>query len=109
MGLLDRPRGARRGEPVSHDCIAALVRESDNPYDPNAVMVQVDARQVAHLSREDAIAYRRALQAAAEGSLAIACKARISGRGSDADTPNLGIFLKLPDPTEAELEVRTFL
>lgn len=83
------------------------MREPDNPYDPNAVMVQVDARQVAHLSREDTIA-SAGLSSCSRGFPYLAI-ARISGRGSDADTPNLGSFLKLPDPAEAELEVRTFL
>ena len=42
---------------VPFDCIAALVPEPSNPYDSNAVMVQIDGRHVGYLSREDAVAF----------------------------------------------------
>lgn len=37
---------------------AMLVPEMDNPYDANAVRVEVDGRQVGRLSRADAVRYR---------------------------------------------------
>src|SRR4051794_34514014 len=38
--------GARRGEEVSFGCRARLVPEPNNPYDSNAVAVQVDGEHV---------------------------------------------------------------
>ncbi len=99
--------GARRGDPVAYECLAALVPEPSNPHDPNAAMVQVDARLVAYLSRADAVAYRPAVQAAAASRQVIVCHARIAGRGRESDTPNLGIFLKLPNPREALAEIQS--
>jgi hypothetical protein len=98
--------GARLGEVVAFDCLAVLVPEPDNPYDANAVMVQVDANLVAYLSREDAASYRSAVQSAATSQRVIACNARIAGRGGNSDTLNLGIFLHLPSPDTAEADVR---
>jgi len=52
---------ADRG-PLDHgaECAvrAMLVPETDNPYDANAVRVEIDGRQVGHLSRADAARYR---------------------------------------------------
>lgn len=93
--------GARRGNAVAYDCIAVLVPEPSNSYDRNAVMVQVDGNLVAYLSREDAVAYRPAVQAAAASGRVIACNARIAGRGRGGGTLNLGIFLKLPSARQA--------
>lgn len=98
--------GARRGDAVAYDCVAMLVPEPSNSYDRNAVMVQVDGDLVAYLAREDAVAYRSAVQAAASSGYVIACSARIAGRGHGASTPNLGIFLKLPSARQALVKVR---
>lgn len=101
--------GARLGDAIEYECVAALVPEPDNLYDANAVMVQVDANLVAYLSREDAASYRSAVQTAAASQRVIACNARIAGRGRDSDTLNLGIFLKLPNPDIAATDVRRAL
>jgi hypothetical protein len=98
--------GARRGEEVGFECIAVLIAEPDNPYDSNAVKVEVEGRQVAHLSRADAVAYRAAVQTAAASGVLIACPAFIAGRGARGETPNLGIFLHLPPPGRALAMVR---
>jgi hypothetical protein len=39
---------------VRFECFAALVLEPDNPYDSNAVRVEIDGRLVEYLSRADA-------------------------------------------------------
>ncbi|MGH2941032.1 MAG: hypothetical protein ACRDPE_23270 [Solirubrobacterales bacterium] len=98
--------GARRGEEVGFECIAILIAEPDNPYDSNAVRVEVEGRQVAHLSRADAVAYRAAVQEAAASGVLIACPAFIAGRGASGETPDLGIFLHLPPPELALTTVR---
>jgi hypothetical protein len=93
--------GAEAGEPVSFECIAALVPDFENPHDSNAVEVQVDARHVAYLSRGDAHSYRPAIARAAEKERVVICGARICGRGKEGRTPNLGVFLQMPSPDRA--------
>ena len=88
-------------QPVGHDCIAALFPEPDNRYDPDAVMVQVDGEHVGYLRREDSAAYLPAIDTLGRRRKLIACHARISGRGAEGTTANLGVFLKLPPPDEA--------
>ena len=90
--------GSKRWERVAFDCIAALVPEPNNPHDPNAIAVQVEGRLVGYLSRADARAYRRLVDDAKPQL--IACRARIAGREEGSETPNLGIFLRLPPSTE---------
>jgi len=46
--------GGTRPEPVKLVTLAALVPEPTNPYDRNAVGVQIGGRKVGHLSRADA-------------------------------------------------------
>ena len=90
--------GSRRWEKVAFDCVAALVPEPSNPYDSNAISVQINGQPVGYLSRSDARAYRRLVDDAAPQF--IACQARIAGRGEGSETSNLGVFLKLPPTTE---------
>jgi hypothetical protein len=95
----DAPRtlcGTQAWEDVRFDCTAVLVPEPSNPHDPNAIMVQVDARLVGYLSRYDAVSYSALIQGAMPRL--IQCQARIAGRGPGADTSNLGVFLRLPPP-----------
>jgi hypothetical protein len=92
---LSRVCGSSRWEDVRFDCIAALVREPNNPYDSNAIsVIQVEGQIVGYLSREDAKAYGPFV--ATHG--VDACRARIAGRGPGSETQNLGIFLELPPP-----------
>jgi HIRAN domain len=92
--------GSHKWEDVSFDCIAALVPEPSNPYDPNAVMVQIDARLVGHLSRADAVKYRPLIDQALAKDKLVACRARIAGHGPGGETSNLGVFLHMPRPNE---------
>lgn len=91
--------GSDGNSDVALDCVAVLIPEPHNPHDPNAIGVQVDARHVGYLSREDAVAYGPMVgEVAATGRL-VACSARIAGR-EGGRTTNLGVFLKLPPPDE---------
>ena len=45
--------GRRGDEQVRVEKVAALVPEPTNPHDPNAIAVQIDARLVGYLSREE--------------------------------------------------------
>jgi hypothetical protein len=42
---------------------AVLTLERDSPYDKNAVRVEIDGLQVGHLSRQDAVRFRRVAHA----------------------------------------------
>lgn len=81
-----------RGE-HRYDCTALLVLEPDNPYDPKAVMVQVDEKCVGYLSRQNARRFGPKVQKMTEAGEPTICLAFI-GRGPDH--PNLGISLRIP-------------
>lgn len=46
--------------PISESFVAQLVPEPNNPYDSNAVAVQIGSQTVAYLSRQNAARYRGA-------------------------------------------------
>ncbi|MGH3802583.1 MAG: HIRAN domain-containing protein, partial [Pseudonocardiaceae bacterium] len=50
--------GGRTTDRVRAEVQAALVAESDNVYDPNAISVWIDGMRVGYLSREDSEVYR---------------------------------------------------
>lgn len=79
---------------------AVLVPESDNPYDANAVAVQVDGLITGYLSREDAQEHRpRILARQAHTGRRVELPAIIAGGGIRQDGPGLlGVFLR-HDPT----------
>jgi len=82
------------GEDLEVPALIAL--EDTNPYDLEAVRIEVDGRTVGYLSRPDARAYRRALQAASLSEVLV-CRGRIRGgwdRGRD-DRGSFGIFLDM--------------
>jgi HIRAN domain len=99
--------GAGGGEAVRHEATAALLPEPENPHDPNAVQVTIGGRPVGYLSREDAVRYGPAVEILRASGRVLTCAAVIGGRGPDAETANLGVFLQLPSPTEAEMEARS--
>lgn len=83
---------------------AILVAEENNPYDPNAVAVSIQGREVGHLSREDAAHMRPGLLALQErAGTWIALPGVIAG-GGPRDT--LGVFLRY-DPGAFGLAVRS--
>jgi hypothetical protein len=99
--------GADAGQAARYEATAALVPEPDNPHDPNAIQVTIGGRLVGYLSREDAVRYRPAVEILRESGKVLTCAAVIGGRGPDSETANLGVFLQLPWPTEAEMEARS--
>jgi hypothetical protein len=58
---------------------ASLVLEDSNPYDAQAVRVDIQGKTVGYLSREDARRFREHHVQAGEASGPITCKARIQG------------------------------
>jgi HIRAN domain len=92
---------------VRHETSATLEPEPDNPHDPEAVKVLLEGRHVGYLSRDDARRYGPAVRLLLEHGRVLACDAVVGGRGPDATTDNLGVFLELPRAPEALLEART--
>jgi hypothetical protein len=86
-------------EQVRHPVMALLIPEPSNPYDAEAISIHVEGRKVGYLSREDARAYGPLVRASSGPRQAAACRGRICGREG---TPNLGVWLELPDPYDAE-------
>jgi len=93
--------GADGAEPVRREFEAVLEPEPDNAHDPNAVRVLISDNHVGYLPRAEAAAYGPMLARLAERGRLGACEAMVSGRGgSERGTPNIGVFLRLPEPGE---------
>ncbi|HWA54732.1 MAG TPA: HIRAN domain-containing protein [Solirubrobacterales bacterium] len=86
--------GAGFNEDVLYECMAELIPEPSNPYDSNAVRVDIQGRCVGYLSREDAAELGQAISEGIQRQGNGMCRAVIAGR-KDGDTPNLGVFLHL--------------
>lgn len=76
------------------ECMAELVPEPTNPYDPNAIKVTIDGACVGHLSRQDAVTLGPTIREAIQRNGNGMCRAVIAGH-ANGDTDNLGIFLHL--------------
>lgn len=75
--------------------VAVLVPQHGNPFDDNAVQVQIDGRPVGHLSRDDAALYRPGVLKLMEGGSHVALHATVSCGGGSS----YGVFLD-HDPTD---------
>jgi hypothetical protein len=76
---------------------ATLVREPDNPYDANAVRVDIAGLVVGHLSREDAPTFHAIIDRLAKGNRAATCRAVLAGgwnRGGE-DVGAIGVQLRI--------------
>jgi hypothetical protein len=96
--------GARAGDPVRFETRATLVPEPDNPHDPGAVAVQIGEATVGYLARDEHPRWRELIEMLAEADAVATCDAMIAGRGSESGTDNVGVFLRLPTPTEARAQ-----
>jgi hypothetical protein len=105
QGALWRLCGGTLGDEVLCDIIAVLVPEPTNPYDPNAICVQIDGAVVGYLPRERAREYLPGLKRAMSSHQShIALHGVIAGGGHRADGPGfLGVFLK-HEPADFGLE-----
>jgi hypothetical protein len=81
---------------------AALVPEPGNPYDPNAVAVQIGGRTVGYLARGAAEAFKPVSERLLAVRRSGLCQARIRGgwEREDGDVGNFGVTLDLADPDE---------
>lgn len=89
--------GRRGDEGVRIEKVAKLVPEPDNPHDPGAIKVEIEGRLVGYLAREE---NRRWADVVAMAE--IGCEAMVAGKEG---TTGLGVFLRLPTPTEARAQV----
>jgi hypothetical protein len=91
--------GRQADEEIRRDAIATLVPEPDNPHDPDAIAVHIDDKLVGYLSRDE---NRRWQEVVTGTDATIGCEAMIAGKGG---TTGLGVFLRLPTPTEARAQI----
>lgn len=97
QAAFERSCGGRTEDGESRDVVAVLVLDDENPYDSDAVRVEVQGHVVGYLSRQDARAYRELLSAA-NCSDSLECLGVIRGgwdRGP-RDRGHYGIYLDLP-------------
>lgn len=87
--------GGTEGDRIRHKIIAVLVPDPDNPYDPNAISVQIEGNLVGHLPRDIAAQYLpnlKNLMARCGGYVAL--EGVIVGGGYRDDGPGrLGVWL----------------
>jgi HIRAN domain-containing protein len=89
--------GSRKEDGENREVTAVLSLEDSNPYDSDAVRVEVHGRTVGYLNRQDARAYRELLNA-------IGCSEELECRGlvrggwdrGPRDRGYYGIYLDLP-------------
>jgi hypothetical protein len=84
-------------EEIRVDKVATFVPEPDNPHDANAIAVQIDGRLVGYMSRGDNVRWLDVVS-----GHTVAAEAMIAGK---AGTTGLGVFLRLPTPTEARAQI----
>ncbi len=95
---LERICGGRTEDGANDLVDATLYQEDSNPHDSQAVRVDIEGLTVGYLSRDDAHAYRKQLDALGQGPLVAVCKAKIVGgwqRGK-SDRGHFGVKLDLP-------------
>lgn len=91
---LDVLRGLQRRVDQDGRIPALLVREPQNPYDPNAVAVMIHGQVVGYLKRSDAADMKDALDSLAARGEFIACPAYF--QGGTADKTNIGVVVEVP-------------
>ena len=94
--MLNRICGGHNRKGHHFETDADLVREPNNPYDPNAVAVMIHGGTVAYLPKEQA--RRFSMQMDKEGVDRAACRAKIVGgwRTNQHDEGRFGLRLALP-------------
>jgi HIRAN domain len=87
--------GGVQGDQIRHPIVALLVPEPQNPYDPNAIAIQIDGHVVGYLSRDVAQQYGPGLQSLmARSDGYVALRGVIVGGGYYPDGPGrLGVWL----------------
>ena len=86
----------QRNEPLVYK--ASLLYESDNPYDENAVKVEIDRMIVGYLNRENAKYYRDQMTELGYEGYVVRCDAKIVGGWQDhrGQKAHYGVRLDMP-------------
>lgn len=106
---IEQATGGPRREGVKVVTWAALIPETDNPYDAGAVAIHLDGRKVGHLRKAEAAAFRPVLERVAAVGRVAYCRADVYGgwNRSRSDTGDYGITLYVAGPDrQAELVAR---
>lgn len=91
QAVLEYICGGRTDDGADEVVIARLVLEDENPYDTQAVRVEIEGHTVGYLSRSDARLYRERLTVAGQPRIIGQCTARIRG-GWDRGPEDRGLF-----------------
>ena len=103
---LEKICGGKTGEGHEKKCLATLICDNNNPYDKNAIRIEINGLIVGHLKKEDALYYRDLLKKLGQQEISATCQALIIGgwnRGHD-DQGHFGVKLDLPLYGEWELD-----
>jgi hypothetical protein len=81
---------------------ATLILENNNPYDKQAVRVEISGLHVGYLSREVARLYREQIRLGGHPRAIGTCKARIKGgwERKNGDKGHYGVWLDIPVSVE---------
>ena len=95
---LDAICGGKTDEGQELKVRAVLIHEDENPYDKNAIRVDIEGRTIGYLSRGDARSYRKQLSELGHPGITAACSAMIVGGWDDGegDAGDYGVRLDLP-------------
>ena len=94
---LARVGGPKRAGGIEVEVQALLVAEPSNPYDANAVAVQIDGCKVGYLGRDDAITYAPLVTGCASRGQVPVCEAIILG-GDASRRTQYCVWLHTIDP-----------
>jgi hypothetical protein len=98
--------GEAAGDEIRVDTVATLHPEPDNEHDPNAIAVHLGGEKIGYLARDEAPRWKDVAATLAQHGHVAAAEARIAGRGGgESGTANVGVFLRLPTPTEARAQI----
>jgi hypothetical protein len=83
--------GGPAKEGHDHECTATLRAEASNPYDPNAIRIEIDGHLVGYLNRQAAKFFKPTADRLASQGQVGTCAARIVG-GWDRGEGDIGSF-----------------
>jgi hypothetical protein len=100
---LPLPKGASASVLLGN---ARLVHKPDNIYDPNAMAVLIDDRQVGFLSRDDAVTYHRAFESRGVEERTSICNVLVSCSHLDTDDPRFSVQLDVDFAQDPSVSIR---
>lgn len=78
---------------------ALLILDDKNPYDKNAVKVNIENQHVGYLSRELAVTFRKYLKKLERPTASVRCRAKLTqSPPRENNKKYFDVYLDLPDP-----------